>query len=168
LLTRNHRQEALSRAYVQAIAARCGMSVSLPNPDYGIDLTLNDIEDFGGWHAESGSKLDIQAKSTARAGGTADVIRYDLDLRSYDVLCLPTTGNPRILVVLFLPLDESQWCSQSAEELILRHCAYWLSLRGRPPSTNRKSIRISLPRANVFSVEALRTIMNRIKAGEEL
>ena len=168
MLTRNHRQEALSRAYVQVIAARCGMSVSLPNPDYGIDLTLNDIEDFGGWHAESGCKLDIQAKSTARAGKAADVIAYDLDIRSYDVLRLPTARHPRILVVLLLPIDESRWCSQSEEELTLRHCAYWLSLRGRPPSTNRKSVRLSLPRANVFSVEALRTIVSRIKAGDEL
>ena len=131
-------------------------------------LTLNDIEDFGGWHAESGNKLDIQAKSTTRAGGTADGIRYDLDVRSYDVLRLPTARHPRILVVLFLPLDESRWCTQSEEELTLRHCAYWLSLRGRPLSTNRKSVRISLLRANVFSAEALRTMMSRIKAGEEL
>ena len=143
------------------------MSVSLPTLDYGIDLTLNEVEDFGGWRAESGNKLDIQAKSTTRAGGTNDVIQYDLDRHSYDVLRFLTTGNPRILVVLCLPIDESRWCSQSEEELILRHCAYWLSLRGRPPTTNRKSIRLSLPRANVFSAEALRALMSRIKAGEE-
>jgi len=168
LLTRNHRQEGLSRAYVQAIAAYCGMSVSLPTLDYGIDLTLNEVEDFGGWRAESGGKLDIQAKSTARAGGTADGIRYDLDVRSYDVLRLPTTVNPRILVVLLLPSDESRWCGQSEEELVLRHCAYWLSLRGQPPSRNRRAVRVTLPRANVFSAGALQTIMSRIKAGERL
>jgi hypothetical protein len=43
LLTKQHGQEALSRAYVQAIAGACGMGYSLPNPDYGIDLPLEDI-----------------------------------------------------------------------------------------------------------------------------
>ena len=59
MLTKQHRQEALSRAYVQAIAARCGMSVSIPTPDYGTDLTLNEIESRGARRVETGFKLDV-------------------------------------------------------------------------------------------------------------
>ncbi|HBI41408.1 MAG TPA: hypothetical protein DDY78_00945 [Planctomycetales bacterium] len=166
LLTRNHRQEALSRAYVQAIAARCGMSISVPYPDYGIDMSLNDIEISNRTRSESGYRLDVQTKATTRAGVTEDSIQYDLQVRSYDLLRASPDKAPRILVVLALPGNESRWCSQNEEALILRHCAYWLSLKGWPPSTNRKSVRVSLPRANVFSMDAVRGIMNRIKAGE--
>jgi hypothetical protein len=167
LLTRNHRQEGLCRAYVQAIAARCGMSIGVANPDYGIDLTLNEIMVVGRHRSESGYKLDVQAKSVAggQTGGTC--VRYDLDVRSYDAL--RHQGRcPRILVVLVLPKDESRWTAQTEAGLVLRHCADWLSLRARGPSPNRRSVRLSIPRANVFSVEALQGIMSRIKAGEAL
>jgi hypothetical protein len=38
MLTREHRQAALSRAYVRAIAAQAGLVVSEPENDYGIDV----------------------------------------------------------------------------------------------------------------------------------
>lgn len=168
MLTRNHRQEALCRAYVQAVAARGGMSCSVPSPDYGIDLTLNDIEPMGAGLAESGYKLDIQAKSTTRAAVAKEAIRFDLPVQGYEVLRQASVGCPRLLVVLVLPDEEAHWTSQTEDALILRHCAYWLSLRGRRRTSNRRSIRVSLPRSNVFSVEALRGLLIRIKRGEQL
>jgi Domain of unknown function (DUF4365) len=94
LLTRNHRQEALSRAYVQAIAARCGMSVSTSYPDYGIDMSLNEIEISDHVRRESGYKLDVQAKATTRAGVTEDSVWYDLEVRSYDLLRASPVKKP--------------------------------------------------------------------------
>ena len=44
MMTREHRQEALSRAYVQTIAAQAGVLCSKPDPDYGIDLSLREVE----------------------------------------------------------------------------------------------------------------------------
>jgi hypothetical protein len=167
LLTRNHRQEALCRAYVQAIAARCGMSFSLPQTDYGIDLTLNDIEIAGGHRSESGTKLDVQAKSTTESSERAGNVYYDLEATAYDMLRRIVRGPHRILVVLLLPRDEQMWTTQTEEQLILRRCAFWLSLRGQAALQNRRSVRVQIPRAKVFSVEALRAIMNRIKAGED-
>jgi hypothetical protein len=63
LLTKNHRQEALSRAYIQAVAARCGMSCSFRDFDYGIDVTVHEIKRRGEHYAEWAVSLDIQAKS---------------------------------------------------------------------------------------------------------
>ncbi len=168
MLTRNHRQEGLCRAYIQAIAARCGMSCSVPNPDYGIDLTLNDVEERGGRRSESGYKLDVQAKSATRAVLTGADVRYDLGVPSFEVSRHPAPGSPRILVVLILPDEEAEWTAQTEDELLLRHCAYWASLKGRNAVRNRRSVRVSIPRADVFSVDALLTIMRRIKAGEAL
>ena len=39
------------------------------------------------------------------------------------------TQTPRLLVVLELPADESQWMTVTREELVLRRRAYWLSLQ---------------------------------------
>lgn len=35
----------------------------------------------------------------------------------------------RCILVLVLPDDEARWLDQSLEELVLRECAYWVSLR---------------------------------------
>jgi hypothetical protein len=141
------------------------MTISVPHPDYGIDLTVNDIEAAGARRFESGYKIDVQTKSATRARLTGSRLRYDLEVSAFDLLRQPTPGNPRILVVLLLPREEKRWAFQNESGLILRHCAYWTSLRGEGPTTNRRSVRLFIPRANVFSVAALRAMMNRIKAG---
>jgi hypothetical protein len=151
---------------VQAIAGYCGMSSSIPHPDYGIDLSLHDIEVHGTWRSESGYRLDIQAKSTTAASVDPTQIRYDLAVKDYEHLRNPAAGCPRLLVVLVLPEEEVRWLVQSEHELLLRRCAYWKSLRGLRPTTNRRTVRVLLPRVNVFSVEALRTLVKRYKAGE--
>jgi hypothetical protein len=143
------------------------MSISVSSPDYGIDLTINDIAVAGRHHFESGFKIDVQAKTVAREGAKKAFVRYDLEVGAYEVLREPA-GCPRILVLLELPQDESLWTRQSDEQLILRHCAYWLSLRGHPPTRNRRSVRLAIPRANVFSISALQGFVQRIKAGGQL
>jgi hypothetical protein len=143
------------------------MSTSTPHPDYGIDLTVNDIEVAGRRRFESGYKIDVQAKSATRTNRTAAVIRYNLELTAYDLLRHASLGCPRILVVLLLPPEEARWTSQTDEALILRHCAYWLSLQGHGPTRNRRSVRLSIPRANRFTPEALRAMLTRVKTGEE-
>ena len=41
MLIQSHRQEALSRAYIHAIAGSCGFSCSTRDFDYGIDMSLH-------------------------------------------------------------------------------------------------------------------------------
>jgi hypothetical protein len=165
VLTKAHRQEALSRAYIHAIAARCGVACSLREFDYGIDLTLHDIEQREDRYAESGYKLDVQAKSTTSDLARADVV-YDIDVTAYEDLRSPLVGCPRILVVLILPADEDLWTTQTSDELVLRHSAYWLSLYDRPATSNRRTVRLKIPRDQLFSVDALRRLMDLIRKGE--
>jgi hypothetical protein len=74
---------------------------------------------------------------------------------------------PRILVVLVLPEHRKDWLQQSEEELCIRYCAYWVSLRGLPETPNTTTVTISLPRTNQFTVAALQSIMQRIGQGVE-
>jgi hypothetical protein len=165
MMTRNHRQEALCRAYIQAVAARAGVGTSSHGFDYGVDMSLRAIQQHDNLFQDARVQLDLQLRSTTRANVTDTQVSYDLDARTYEYLRqrLPI---PCILVLLILPEDEEQWLSQSVEELIVRHCAYWISLEGAEPTTATSSIRITIPRTQV-SVEAVRAIMDRLVQGEE-
>jgi hypothetical protein len=166
VLPRNQRQEALSRAYVRAIAARAGVICADAVQDFGIDLYLRSVTFQDGHYSDTGPQLDVQLKSTMRAEVRDAAVIHDLEVRAYNVLrehLVP--GWPRVLVLLALPEDEAQWLTQSVEELVLRRCAYWVSLRGAEPVTAHTTIRIALPRQNVFSAEGLTEIFAQLKRG---
>jgi hypothetical protein len=168
LLTKNHRQEALARAYIQAIASRAGMNSSLRSFDYGIDVTLHDIWRRGRRYHESGYKIDIQAKSTIAATLTVTAVQYDLEIKNYDDLRLAPAGSPRLLVVLVLPDKEAEWTTQTEEQLVIHRAAYWLSLVGRGPVSNSRMFRVVMPRENLFTVDALRGLIQRLRKGEPI
>lgn len=166
MLTKPHRQEALCRAYVQAVAAQAGLSYSVPTPDYGIDLGLWAIEQHGTQYRDTGLQLDLQLRSTTRAHVGDTEVTHDLDVRTYDFLRASPVMCPRLLVVLVLPAEENQWLTQSPEELILRRCAYWLSLTGAEPTTASSSVRVAIPSGQIFSVEGVQAMINRMKQQE--
>ncbi len=72
-----------------------------------------------------------------------------------------------LLVVLVLPDEEALWLSQSTEELLVRRCACWYSLRGAESTTGTSSVRIAIPPSQVFSVSAIHAILNRLRQGQE-
>lgn len=176
LITLNHQMESLSRAYIQAIAGRCGMMCSRSEFDYGIDVKVLDVSvrmDQSGdqtipRYIESGFVLGFQAKSTTNVMIEDATVAYDLDVKAYNDLRDQDAGEPRFLVLLVLPDDDRDWLSISEEQLILRRCAYWCSLKGQPATSNTATIRIRIPRINLFDVNALRTLMERRKNGDEL
>src|SRR5262249_38301979 len=133
-------------------------------PDYGIDLSLRSIEQLGEQHRDAGVQLDLQLRSTTRAHVSDTHVSYDLDVRMYDYL-RAIRPVPRILVLLVLPEDESQWLSQSVEELIIRRCAYWFSLRGAAATPTSFSVRLAIPLTQVFSVQAAQTLMSLLAQG---
>lgn len=75
---------------------------------------------------------------------------------------------PRILVVFTLPEDERQWLTFTEESLILRRCAYWLSLRGAPPTPNETSQTVRLSRGRTFDLDTLRDLLRKVAREEEL
>jgi hypothetical protein len=165
VITRNHRQESLSRAYVQAVAARAGAVCAVPDLDYGVDLTLRAVDEANGF-VDAGVLLDVQLKATAAAiTNDPATLGFDLRVAEYDRLRRIDLPVPRILVVLELPADEAEWVIQSPGEMILRRAAYWLSLRGMPATTATTTVRIRLPRSDLFSPDAMTAIFARIRTG---
>ncbi|WP_028031274.1 DUF4365 domain-containing protein [Gemmobacter nectariphilus] len=159
LLTATDREEALSRAYVAAVAAGAGYVTAEQDFDRdGVDVQIR----AGGSMRPS---LDIQLKATINLGQpTNEEFRYALKRRNYDLL-RGQTMVPRILVVLSLAEEEANWLTVTAEELIMRRCAFWTNLTGFPETQNSESVTISLNYNNRFDVDALKRLMERAKTG---
>jgi Domain of unknown function (DUF4365) len=159
LLTSNDREEALSRAYVAAVAAGAGYVTADQNFDRdGVDVQIR----AGGAMRPS---LDIQLKATVDLREAIDgSYRFPLKRRNYDLL-RDSTMLPRILVVLALPTSEADWLSITPEQLILRRCAYWVSLAGCSETQNNESVTISIDNKNRFDVDGLKSLMQRARSG---
>ena len=159
LLSLQAKEEALSRVYVRAAAAAAGYLTAESDFDRdGVDLRIH----AGGTMRPA---LDLQLKATVNLHGPADGdLRFPLSRRNYDLLRLETQ-TPRLLVVLDLPSDPSQWVTITDDELVLRHRAYWLNLRGCEATGNQWSVTVGIPRQNLFDVENLRALMDKSRGG---
>jgi hypothetical protein len=162
----SQRKEQFSRAYVHAVATVAGFSLYRPEvDDDSIDLT---IAGRGGQGIPRPPRIEIQLKCTSQDLLHRQHLVYPLKRKNYDDLRRVELVVPRLLVVVTVPDDESEWLHQSEENLILRRCAYWASLRGLDEMENVRSISIRLPRQNVLSVEGLRGLMKRAGDKEPL
>jgi hypothetical protein len=168
MLTQNHIKEGLSRAFILAVAHRAGLNCAFQAFDYGLDGTFRDVKMVGNRRVESGFSIDFQAKASENCTFGDDFVTYDLEAKSHKDLVDATVGAPRILIVLALPEDESRWLEVSAESLVLRRSAFWMSLRGQTPTTNKTRQVVKIPRAQVFDVQAVNTLFGRVRAGEPL
>lgn len=160
----NDLQAAFSHAYIRAVAHAAGYFVSDANRERdgdGVDLTI--FERGAGGMIRS-PHLDIQAKSTATPV-LEDVFPYDLVVKNYNELCASNYQIPRILVVVSVPKDASDWVHATQQELVLRHCGYWISLRGEKESANSATVRVRMSRSQPFHVAELQSLMQRIRAG---
>ena len=64
--------------------------------------------------------------------------------------------------MLFLPSDADKWLSHSEDELILRRCAYWVSLRGAPPTDNDTGVTVKIPKAQTLTPDDLAALAARL------
>ncbi len=128
-----------------------------PNPDIGIDLSIHRIDRDGDGYSDQGSVFDVQLKSTTVAvhDPDDDVFRYDLNVKAYEFLRGEPLNAARILVLFVMPEDEALWLAQDQDGLLLRKCAYYLSLQGMPATENVRDVRVSVPCRQVFSADFL-------------
>jgi len=158
-MARTAQQEGFGDAFLLAVAGVAGCAVSPRRPDDdSIDWTLS-------CRLSQRPKLDIQMKTTITDEGEGDEIKYPLKRKNYDDLILTDVCSPRILVLVLLPRTFEEWLTLSVEELVLRKCAYWVSLAGLPATDNDSTVTVSVPRVNMFTPAALCTMMQNINGG---
>ena len=153
--------ELLSRGYVQSVVTQAGGIIALPTLDFGIDFSVHRVAKDAGLYSDQGAAIDLQLKSTTDAvfRPDEDAYHFDLDVKAYNFLRGPRAKAPRFLVLFVMPKDETLWISQDYDGLVLRHCAYYLSLKGAPATNNTRTITVTVSRHQVFSIAFVQEIL---------
>lgn len=164
-LFRTNQKAEFSIAFIHAVASVAGYKfIGEPRiDDESVDVELGGNRGDG--TRRRAPRLSIQAKCTETDDGVGASLAHDLKLKNYDDLRLPELHVPHILVVLCVPRDLRDWLHETTEHTAMRRVAYWCSLRGAPAVQNAEKVRVRLPRAQRFTVGALRTMMERIGDG---
>jgi len=154
-------QEQLSFAYCRAVAAAAGCSFEPRDVDmYSVDATFH----HSGKLDWSPKQLEAQLKCTTQDVVKDDHVAWQLDRQAYDRLSSAKVSVPAVLIVLTLPPKMDDWLVQSPAQLLLAGEAYWMSLRGAPSIESASKV-VHLPRTQVFGVQPLLDIMDRIGQG---
>jgi hypothetical protein len=168
-MDRNAQKEQFSYAYVRAVATVAGYSVeekSRPMDNAGIDLTIEAPGEIG---EILSPKCDVQVKCTSgQSVLDKKSIKFSLPVNNYNRLRHEKPLAPQILIVVLVPDEISDWINISEEETLMKKCGYWVSLKGRPLTTNTTTISVELPRCNLFTPSNLSLMMEKIGREEEL
>lgn len=166
MITKQHTEEDLSKAYVLAVGAKAGLSVKFTDGhDYTIDGSLNEVSVVRGRYHESGISLDFQLKACQNCIEEDDSIIYDFDADTYNYLCERAKtkyASPVILLLLALPKDENDWIVATPEQLILKRACYWMSFTS-DFSQNTSTKRIKIPKKNLFNIAAAKSLIDTVK-----
>lgn len=157
-------KEQFSLAYVHAVASASGFNLGrFEVDDDSVDVVLKArglVENVRSPH------LELQLKCTQNLAEHDEGWTFPLKRKNYEDLRPTDLHVPKLLVVLRVPSNPSDWITQSTEEMVLRHCAFWRCLYGEPAMPDeKKSITVTVPRKNVFNVAGLKEIIKRIGEG---
>lgn len=166
-------QEELSKAYLQTVACYAGFTVQhIDRDNDGVDALIKSNSKPAPDSLLVSSTLEVQIKACCSkehifVNKNGDIV-YDLQARNYNILVDTHRQLDIILVLLHLPPLKKDWITHNVHNLILRKCAYWISLKGQTQTTNETSKRIIIPHNNIFSPKALHSIMVKISKEENL
>ena len=172
MITTQHIEEDLSKAFVMAIGAKAGYSVDLDRPhDYTVDGTFHEIIIFENQRNESGYSIDFQLKASKNCIIENDYIKYDFDAKTYNYFIRRVNSRnstPFILILLVLPDNPEEWLNITEESLILKRACYWYKMEKQEPTSNQNSKRICIPKNQLLTPESLKELFNQVKNGELL
>lgn len=160
-------ESELSYAYLHAVASKAGMAcrqAGRHEDNNGIDAGITAWAPFenGGYLTEVDIKVQLKATVNVPADNGTHLSYFLRGVDRYDALRADTVEVTRILVVLFLPPDAANWLGQTENELAMRRCGYWVSLRGAGPATANTGSTVYLPKAQIFSPGTLGQLASRL------
>lgn len=162
------RMEDMSEAYLRALCAANGYSVEKSNHDNdGVDITVTckGKPDAACKHSSPGVNIQLKSSYSKIRNNADGSINYDLEVKNYKWLIDNDRLTPLILVVFQMPNDQNLWIEQTIDWLKIKKCAYWISLKGKPDTSNASTISINIPNANLFTKDALKDIMIKTANG---
>jgi hypothetical protein len=165
-------ESRLSYAYLHAVVSHAGFVCRPATPDEdkeGIDAAVTAYGSFPGtWRTQV--TINVQLKATVKTPtDDGSYLSYSVQgIRRYDKLREDHREPVRILVILFLPQANADWLNCSENELILKKCAYWVSLRNASASDNQTAQTVKIPKNQLFSQDNLNTLINRLALGTDI
>lgn len=164
-------ESELSYAYLHAVASHAGVACSVASrheDNNGVDATLTAWGPFqnGGYLTEVTIKVQLKATIAVPVDDGTNFSYFLKGTNRYDDLRTETVSNARILIVLFLPPNADDWLNHSSDQLALRRCAYWQSLRGAPATSNGSGATVKLPKNQVFNVRALNNLATQLSRSD--
>jgi len=156
-------EERLSLAYVQAIVASAGADYKpYPSKEWGLDCDILRVANMpGGKQTYTDQFLSCQVKATTRWIQRTDQILYDLKAEAYNKL-VAFEIKPVILILFKLPVTQGEWVNCAEDCLELRNCCYWKIVKG-VPTDHTSSIRISIPRTQIFDQTAVNYLLKKLE-----
>jgi hypothetical protein len=170
MLTQQDIEAQLSYAYLHAVVSHAGFDCQHATPSQdkqGIDAIIAAYGSFPD-SIKTQVTINVQLKATIEQpvdNGT-HLSYFVKEIKRYDKLRDNHCDPARILVVLFLPPQHADWLSHSENELILKNCAYWVSLRNAPGSENDTGKTVKIPKEQMLNVENLKTLVKRLAQGD--
>ena len=113
------------------------------------------------------SRIEVQVKATSSPQLRTNALTFRLKRKNYEEL-RANTLIPRLLLILVLPKNPTEWIETNEECMISRWCAYWVSPLGMAATSNTSNISVRLPRSQQFNVEQLQGLMRRVSRQEPL
>ncbi|WP_322894048.1 MULTISPECIES: DUF4365 domain-containing protein [unclassified Yoonia] len=157
LLSENDRKEQLSQAYVAALAAGCGYTVSIPN----LDRDSVDIQVSSG--SSRRASVQFQLKATVSPDWSDDGLKFQLKQKNYnDLVCVRQV--PLLLAVMVLPAQEQDWLTVSLNEMILKQCVWWHCMIGNA-TTDQGSKQVLISTTNILDQKSLCDLIRRSEEG---
>lgn len=161
------RQETLQIGYLHAVAAAAGCTLASPHPD----VTATDwiLEHPSSAHVDDPvAMLKVQLKATyqVKPSDLNNRSFFSFDLKNAQLEKLNTSKPTvnKILVVMLTPPSADDWLVANSDEMLVRHCAYWVNLAGKAV-TGKSETSVRVPTTNTFDDLALCGIMARIGQG---
>lgn len=168
-MTEEFRKQQYGRAYVLAVAAQAGVNHAIPDNDFGVDGEFRSVrfDSIRKRYFDESCTIDYQLKSTVNAIFEDEVLKYDLEVKTYQDLIVERI-MPMILILYVMPREEAEWLNVTSNKTVLKRCAWWCSLQGFPDTSNTDRIRISIPIHQILTPETLRELLDKTRRGETL
>ncbi len=161
--------EQLQEGYVASVAATAGCAMEHVRRDiYGMDaLLVRPAAEPG--KQEVSVFAQLKNTTTVLPDPDKDTFSYQLKKREYfDRLAMDRKDPQAILIVMATSYRQADWTDASHARLEVRHCCYWVSLKGVTAREGVESPSVRIPTSNIFDAVALTTILDKLDRGEAL
>ncbi len=150
-------KEVFSVAYILALAAQAGLNTLEPRvDDDSVDLMVLG-SGFAGRRRDPAISLQLKCTSQELINGAH--IKFPLKLKNYNDLRGRNVSNPRYLVVLLVPTDQTAWMQHHPEHVSLHNNCYWVSIMDHPETANTDSVTVDVPLSQRLTTAQLKQLM---------